>query len=103
MRAERIMHQLGAQAFFNVYLLSLILHLPNCCKLHSGYYEIHIQQVQKKVCLNPIRDKTEDTMYCISTLNLKGKGFNPLLKLPNSTIVANEITQLLEFWVQICL
>lgn len=51
--AERIMRQLGAQAFLNVYLLSFILHLPNCCKLHGGYYEIHIQQVQKKVCLNP--------------------------------------------------
>lgn len=39
-------------------------------------------------------------MYCISAPNLKGKGLNQyvnLRELQNSTIVAGEITQLLEF------
>lgn len=78
MTAERIMHQLWNQAVLNVYLLSLILHLLNRCKLHGGYYEIHIQQVQKKVCLNSSPDKTKDAMYCISTRNLR-KTFQNLL------------------------
>lgn len=99
--AKRIMHQLWNQAVLNVNLLSLILHLLNRCKLHGGYYEIHIQQVQKKVCLNsfPGQNKGYNVLYFNS--KSKEKVSEPHVNLrqsSNSTSAANEITQFLGFY-----
>lgn len=102
--AERIMHQLWNQAVLNVYLLSLILHLLNRCKLYGGLHTIfigiHIQQVQKKVCLNsfPGQNKRYNVLYFNS--KSKEKVSEPHVNLrqsSHSTLAANEITQFLGF------
>lgn len=100
MTAEGIMHQLWNQAFLNVYLSSLLLHLLKCSNFMVVTIKYIFNKCNRKFVKILFQEKIKDTMYCNSILQLHWKSFKPFVwdckdQLWKSMLKVNETTEVL--------